>query len=115
MALLAPDSEKTILYFSTTTTYIGWDFSFMKLDVNDFFGLNYWYHEQLVEPKNDLINITKPVDIADNQCKDIMKQDVAIVNVQFATNRYTKTILDKRVSFVDRFALFGKKWLLMWE
>ena len=83
----------------------------MKLHDNDFFGVSYYYNEQLVEPKNDLINITSFIsDIADKECQDIMKNDVAIVNVQFATNRYTKTIIDKRFSFADRLSSFGNKY-----
>ena len=83
----------------------------MKLHNNDdVIGLTYKYHEHVVEPKNDLINSTTYLDIVDKECQDIMKHDVAIVNVQFATNRYTKTILDKRFSFADRLSSFGKKY-----
>ena len=81
----------------------------MKIYGNDNFGLTYKYR-QLVEPKNDLNNITDDWEITDKECQDIMKHDVAIVNVQFATNRYTKTILDKRFSFADRLSSFGKKY-----
>ena len=82
----------------------------MKLKINDFLGLSYYYNEQLVEPKNDLINISIWQFIVDKECQGIMKNDVAIVNVQFATNRYTKTIIDKRFSFADRLSSFGKKY-----
>ena len=80
----------------------------MKLRENDLFGLTYRYHEQLEEQNKDLINITNARDIVDKECLDILKQDVAIVNVQFSTNRYTKTILDKRFTFADRLSSLGK-------
>ena len=113
LSLSTLDSEKAFLNFSTKN--IGWWFVYMKLQVNNFFGLNYRYHEQLVEQKNELINITSKYDITDTECQDIIKHDVAIVNVQFATNRYTKTILDKRFTFADRLSSFGKKYTALWE
>ena len=86
----------------------------MKLQANDdFFGLRYYYNEQLVEPKNDQINEGNWKDIVVEECQEIMKHDVAIVNVQFATNRFTKTILDKRFSFADRLSSFGKKYTVV--
>ena len=80
----------------------------MTFHDNDVIGLTYRYQQRY--PKNDLINITYDNDIVDKECLDIMKHDVAIVNVQFATNRYMKTILDKRFSFADRLSSFGKKY-----
>ena len=112
LSFSSPDSEKTFLNSSGFNSNIGWAFSDIKLKVMDFFGLTYSY-KQLIRPKNDLSS-TKVSDkfmIHDytEECRDIMKHDVAIVNVQFATNRYTKTILDKRFSFADRLSSFGKK------
>ena len=107
-SLSTPDSEKPFL--NSSDPNIGWAFSNMKLHNNDFFGLTYRYHEELVKQKKDLINISTAFDIVDRECQDIMKHDVAIVNVQFATNRYTKTILDKRFSFADRLSSFGKQY-----
>lgn len=111
LSFSTPDSEKKTFFNSRVNSNIGWHFSYMKIYGNDNFGLAYKYR-QLVEPKNDLNNITDDWEITDKECQDIMKHDVAIVNVQFATNRYTKTILDKRFSFADRLSSFGKKFTL---
>ena len=41
------------------------------------------------------------------ECKEIMQNDIAIVKVRLESNKYMKTIKDKRFSFADKLAAFG--------
>jgi hypothetical protein len=40
-------------------------------------------------------------------CKKMM-QDIAVVSVRFESKKYVRTIMDKRVTFTDKLAAFGK-------
>ena len=42
------------------------------------------------------------------ECKEIMENDIAIVKVRLESNKYMKTIKDKRLTFPDKLASFGK-------
>ena len=44
-------------------------------------------------------------------CLEVMSKDVAIVNVYFASNKFTKTVMDKRLTFGDKLSSFGKQHL----
>ena len=41
------------------------------------------------------------------ECKEIMQNDIAIVKVRLESNKYMKTVKDKRFSFADKLAAFG--------
>ena len=41
------------------------------------------------------------------ECKEIMQNDIAIVKVRLESNKYMKTIKDKRLTFADKLASFG--------
>ena len=41
-------------------------------------------------------------------CFNMMKNDIAIVKVQLESSKYIKTIMDRRSSFSDKLAAFGK-------
>ena len=41
------------------------------------------------------------------QCLEIMANEVAIVKVRLETNKYMKTVKDRRLSFADKLAAFG--------
>jgi hypothetical protein len=43
-----------------------------------------------------------------HMCKQIMMDDIAIVSVQYETKKYVRTIMDKKLSFADKLAIFGK-------
>jgi hypothetical protein len=43
-----------------------------------------------------------------DMCKQIMIEDIAIVSVQYETQKYVRTIMDKKMSFTDKLATFGK-------
>ena len=40
-------------------------------------------------------------------CPKIMR-DIAIVEVKFTSSKYVRTIMDKKLSFTDKLAVFGK-------
>ena len=42
------------------------------------------------------------------QCLEIMANEVSIVKIRLETNKYMKTIKDRRLSFADKLAAFGK-------
>ena len=41
------------------------------------------------------------------ECKEIMQNDIAMVKVRLESNKYMKTIKDKRLTFADKLASFG--------
>ena len=41
-------------------------------------------------------------------CYDIMSNDIAVVKVRLETSKYLRTVKDKRLSFADKLASFGK-------
>ena len=43
------------------------------------------------------------------ECYEIMRNDIAIVKVRFASDKYTKTVMDKRFTFGDKLSSFGMK------
>jgi hypothetical protein len=43
------------------------------------------------------------------ECFEIMRNDIAIVKVRFASDKYTKTVMDKRFTFDDKLSSFGMK------
>ena len=46
------------------------------------------------------------------ECQEIMENDVAIIKVRLESNKYIKTIKDKRLTFADKLAAFGKSFLI---
>ena len=42
------------------------------------------------------------------RCTKILKEDIAIVSVNFAANTYVRTIMDRKLSFADKLSSFGK-------
>ena len=42
------------------------------------------------------------------ECVEIMRNDIAIVNIRLASDKYTKTIIDKKLTFGDKLSSFGK-------
>lgn len=42
-------------------------------------------------------------------CMDLIKDNIAIVSVKYATPRYIKTIMEKRFSIFDKISSFGKR------
>ena len=43
------------------------------------------------------------------ECYEIMRNDISIVKVRFASDKYTKTVMDKRFTFGDKISSFGMK------
>ena len=41
-------------------------------------------------------------------CREIMATQVAVVKVRLESNKYMRTVMDRRLSFVDKLAAFGK-------
>ena len=54
-------------------------------------------------------------DILHEECHEIMKQDVAIVKVRMESGKYIRTIMDKRMTFADKLAAFGIKYIIISE
>ena len=47
------------------------------------------------------------------ECREIMKNDIAIVKVRLESNKYMKTIKDKRLTFADKLSAFGKQSIIV--
>ena len=47
------------------------------------------------------------------ECKEIVQNDIAIVKVRLQSNKYMKTIKDKRLTFADKLAAFGNSVLAL--
>ena len=85
---------------------IGYELSKMKMiDSGGYYPLVHEYlkSNQPVATREALL----PLEIY-KECLKIMNEDIAIVNVYFASNRFTKTVVDKRLSFGDKLSSFGK-------
>ena len=41
-------------------------------------------------------------------CREIMTTQVAVVKVRLESNKYMRTVKDRRLSFADKLAAFGK-------
>ena len=48
------------------------------------------------------------IGIYKQECREIMENDIAIVKVRMQSNKYMKTIKDRRLTFSDKLASFGK-------
>ena len=75
----------------------------------DYFALVYEYYkmEQYSATKDSRLPETT-LDIWREECYEIMKHDIAIVNVRMGSGKYIRTIKDKRMTFADKLAAFGK-------
>ena len=47
------------------------------------------------------------------ECQEIMKNDIAIVKVRLESNKYMKTVKDRRLTFADKLSAFGKKFTIV--
>ena len=41
------------------------------------------------------------------ECREIMKNDIAIVKVRLESNKYMRTVKDRRLTFADKLSAFG--------
>ena len=48
-------------------------------------------------------------DIYKKECREIMEKDVAIIKIRLESNKYIKSIKDRRLTFPDKLASFGKQ------
>jgi hypothetical protein len=75
-------------------------------------GYNTLLYKYYKLPQMIAMNVTElPLEIKlleYQMCKQIMLNDIAIVSVQYETKKYVRTIMDKKVTFSDKLATFGK-------
>ena len=57
--------------------------------------------------ESQVLNFTKSWNYIEALCQNIMKNDIAIVKVSLASSRYTKTLVDRRLTFEDKLSSFG--------
>ena len=91
----------------------GYDLVFEKLRLQKNHGnfpLFYQYHKMA-----QLEAVNSTADLPDTiykqvvkECREIMRNDIAIVKVRFESSKYIKAIMDKRLSFPDKLSSFGK-------
>ena len=71
--------------------------------------LFYQYHKMT---QLEAVNVTVLPDYRFDQimeeCREIMRHDIAIVKVRFESSKYIKAIKDRRLSFPDKLSSFGK-------
>ena len=77
------------------------------LKTGGYYPLVYEYHEKIMDHHFKWDEATY------NECIEVMTKDVAIINVYFSSNRFTKTVMDKRLTFSDKLSSFGKFYLLV--
>ena len=68
-----------------------------------------YYKLAQIKATNDT-TFSKPdliMDIYKQECREIMENDIAIVKVRMQSNKYMKTIKDRRLTFSDKLASFG--------
>ena len=79
----------------------------------DYFALVYEYYKmEQYAARNDTQLPKTTLDIWREECYEIMKHDIAIVNVRMGSGKYIRTIKDKRMTFADKLAAFGKLLLI---
>ena len=47
------------------------------------------------------------------ECREIMKNDIAFVKVRLESNKYMKTVKDRRLTFADKLSAFGKQFTIV--
>ena len=47
---------------------------------------------------------------AKKMCQQIMQTDLAVVRIRLESNKYILTVMDKRLTFADKLASFGKEY-----
>jgi hypothetical protein len=76
---------------------------------NDYFPLVYNYH---VMAANSTIALgyggSSKLEVRKKLCREIMATQVAVVKVRLESNKYMRTVKDRRLSFGDKLAAFGK-------
>ena len=70
-----------------------------------FFKLNATNSSILPSSDSDSNNFNEKLKMI---CKELFMKDIAIVSVRFETKKYIRSIMDKRVTFGDKLAAFGK-------
>ena len=74
-----------------------------------YFALVYEYYKmEQYAARNDSRLPKNTLDVWREECYEIMKHDIAIVNVRMGSGKYIRTIKDKRMTFADKLAAFGK-------
>ena len=75
----------------------------------DYFPLVYEYYKMEQSAATNDTNLPdQSWNIWRDECYEIMKHDIAIVNVRMGSRRYIRTIKDRRLTFADKLAAFGK-------
>ena len=47
------------------------------------------------------------------ECREIMKNDIAFVKVRLESNKYMRTVKDRRLTFADKLSAFGKQFTVV--
>ena len=68
---------------------------------------NYYKMEQYATTNDSRLAETS-LEVWRQECYEIMKNDIAIVNVKMESGKYIRTIKDKRMTFADKLAAFGR-------
>ena len=80
----------------------------------DYFALVYEYYKmEQYAARNDTQLPKTTLDVWREECYEIMKHDISIVNVRMGSGKYIRTIKDKRMTFADKLAAFGKLFLIL--
>ena len=54
-------------------------------------------------------NSNSMTEMLQQECWEIMKNDIAIVKVRLESNKYMRTVKDRRLTFADKLSSFGKQ------
>ena len=58
-------------------------------------------------------NSNSMTEMLQQECREIMKNDIAIVKVRLESNKYMKTVKDRRLTFADKLSAFGKQFTIV--
>ena len=78
---------------------------------SDYFPLIHNYRTMALNDSNQLIFDLDigPVKVKQKLCRKLMTDHVSVVKVRLESNKYMRTIKDRRLSFADKLAAFGEE------
>ena len=93
---------------------IPWFISFFRNE--EYFPMVYEYYKLaqiLANNDTKYKNSNSRTEKLQQECREIMKNDIAFVKVRLESNKYMKTVKDRRLAFADKLSAFGKRFIII--
>ncbi len=108
------DVDKKKVELDSDQTCLGYlkdlDLKGMWSDKFDYWqnDLLYTFYTLTKHQSQSKVPITRPEDLQELLCREMLEKNIALIRVNFASNTYIKSVINKRVSFADQLGSLGK-------